>query len=341
MDRGNRVPVYFVAPLGQSLKKKRQHALHSRRSTRKRWAQAVGSLQKTISPIKSFGDDRGRGDPAVLNQFEDNSYPMSSLAPILLILCLCLISACGTMANGRGWGEDATLAPGWGRVGQAALDAVASPATWAPAAGAIALQAGHADRKIVEWAAREHPVFGTRRNASRMSDDLLETSGAVWVVSGVASPGGDAFGEWSANKARGFGVQTGAGILMRETVGFLKQNTGRSRPGGGHGSFPSAHASGAAIYSTMAFRNIETLGLPPAADTASRIGLCTLTAATAWARVEANFHYPSDVLVGIALGHFFGAFFTDAFLGLDNPRNAVVLLEPSREGVMAMLRFNF
>jgi membrane-associated phospholipid phosphatase len=266
---------------------------------------------------------------------------MSSLAAILLILCTFIISACGTTANGRGWGQDATLAPGWGRVGQAALDALAAPATWAPAAGAAALQIAHADRKIVEWAARENPVFGSRRNASRMSDDLLESSGVVWVVSGVAAPGGDAFGQWSINKVRGFGVQTGAGILMRETVGFLKQNTDRSRPGGGNGSFPSAHASGAAAYSTLAYRNIETLGWPPAANTTSQIGLCALTAATAWARVEANFHYPSDVLAGIAIGHFFGAFLTDAFLGLDNPRNAVVLIEPSREGAIAMMRLNY
>ena len=272
---------------------------------------------------------------------EAHAYTLSSLAAFLLILCTFILSACGTMANGRGWGQDATLAPGWGRVGQAALGALAAPATWAPAAGAAALQIGHADRKTVEWAAKENPVFGSRRNASRMSDDLLEASGVVWVVSGVAAPSGGTFEEWSVNKVQGFGVQTGAGILMRETVGFLKQNTGRSRPGGGNGSFPSAHASGAASYSTLTYRNIETLGLPPAADTASQIGLCALTAATAWARVEANFHFPSDVLAGIAIGHFFGAFLTDAFLGLDNPRNAVVLVEPSREGAIAMLRFNY
>jgi predicted small secreted protein len=260
---------------------------------------------------------------------------------IFLILCASILSACGTMANGRGWGQDATLAPGWGRVGQSAWNAAAAPATWAPAAGAAALQVGHADRKVVVWAARENPVFGSRRNASRMSDDLLETSGVIWVVSGIAAPSGDAFGQWSVNKAQGLGVQTGAGILMRETVGFMKQNINRSRPGGGNGSLPSAHASGAAAYSTLAYRNIETLDLPPAADTASQISLCALTAATSWARVEANFHYPSDVLAGIAIGHFFGAFFTDAFLGLDNPRNAVVLIEPSREGAIAMLRFNY
>ena len=41
----------------------------------------------------------------------------------------------------------------------------------------------------------------------------------------------------------------------------------------------------------------------------------TRCGATAWARVEANQHYPSDVLVGLGLGHFMGSFFTHAFLG--------------------------
>jgi membrane-associated phospholipid phosphatase/predicted small secreted protein len=262
---------------------------------------------------------------------------------ILLILCMFILSACGTMANGRGWGEDATLAPGWGRVGQAALNAAAAPATWAPAAGAAALQIGHADRNIQVWAAKENPVFGSRRNASRMSDDLEEALGIVWVASGVAAPSSDSFGQWSINKARGFGVQTGAAVLMRGTVGYMKQNIRRPLPGGGSrgGSLPSGHASEAAMFSTFAYRNIETLEWPSAANAASQLGFGAFTAATAWARVEANFHYPSDVLAGIALGHFFGAFFTDAFLGLDNPRNAVVLLEPSKEGAIAVLRFNF
>jgi hypothetical protein len=41
------------------------------------------------------------------------------------------------------------------------------------------------------------------------------------------------------------------------------------------------------------------------------------------------------------LGHFFGAFFTDAFLGIDNPQNVMVLFEPSLQGIMAKVRFNF
>jgi hypothetical protein len=62
---------------------------------------------------------------------------------------------------------------------------------------------------------------------------------------------------------------------------------------------------------------MDTYGWSPAAVTAGRISLGTITAATAWARVEAYQHYPSDVLAGIAIGHFFGAFVTDAFVGAE------------------------
>ena len=46
-----------------------------------------------------------------------------------------------------------------------------------------------------------------------------------------------------------------------------------------------------------------------AAILTSTAALCTLGG---WGRVEAGAHYPSDVLVGFALGHFIGVFVNDA-----------------------------
>jgi membrane-associated phospholipid phosphatase len=265
-----------------------------------------------------------------------------SASGLFIAVGLGLLAGCGTMANGRGWGQDATLTPGWERLGRAAKNAALAPETWAPTAGALAFQVGHADRNVTEWAAKNTPVFGSQQNAERMSDNLLHAAGDLWVVSGVAAPSGDEFDEWALNKLRGFGVQTGTTVLLRETVGYLKNATDRTRPNGnGRASLPSAHASNSSLYNTMTSKNIETLGWSDTAITVTQIGLGALTAATAWARVEANQHYPSDVLAGIALGHFFGAFFTDAFIGIDNPRNIMVLFEPSKEGVIATVRFAF
>lgn len=264
-------------------------------------------------------------------------------AATLFFLCTSIFySGCGVMSNSRGWGQDATLSPGWDRVGQAALHAATAPETWGPAVGALAFQVGHADRNVVEWASKSTPVYGSQRNAANRSDDLLGAAGMIWAASALAAPGNDTAEEWIMNKTRGFAVETGTGGLMWGAVEYLKSATERTRPDGSdRESFPSGHSSGAALFTTLTSKNLEAYGWSDSAMIASRLGLGTLTAATAWARVEANQHYPSDVLAGIALGHFFGAFFTDAFLGMDNPRNTLVVFEPSRKGAVAMMRFNY
>ncbi len=258
--------------------------------------------------------------------------------PALLVMA-CALPGCGTMANSRGWGQDATLAPGWRRIGQAALNAAGAPETWIPAVGALAFQIGRADRNLAQWAARQTPLFGSQQNANRMSDDLRLAASAAWITSAAAAPSGDTAEDWWIAKAKGLGVQAGEGAFMRQSVGFLKQSADRRRPNGGSGSFPSLHATATASYATLASRNIETLQWSSAATKASQLGLGALTAATAWSRVEAHQHYPSDVLAGMALGHFLGAFSTAAFMGLDS--NVLVFIEPARNGALAGIRFDF
>jgi membrane-associated phospholipid phosphatase len=51
-----------------------------------------------------------------------------------------------------------------------------------------------------------------------------------------------------------------------------------------------------------------------------KIGSISLSACTAWARVEAKKHWLSDVLWGMALGNFIANFFYDSFLlDTENP----------------------
>jgi membrane-associated phospholipid phosphatase len=259
------------------------------------------------------------------------------------LLCLCgLLCGCSTTANVRRWGQDASLTPGWDRVARAARNAAQATETWVPLAGALVLQIGDADQKMQAWAARQTPVFGSQQNADRISDDLRTASSALWLASGVAAPGGSDEGEWFANKARGLGVQTGAVIALGETVGALKDGTQKMRPNGqGKTAFPSDHASRTSLYATMTSKNVDTFGWSDSAVSATRVGLGSLTAATAWARIEANQHYPSDVLAGMALGHFFGAFFTDAFLGIDDPTRVQVLFEPSRDRFTMLVQMSF
>jgi hypothetical protein len=264
---------------------------------------------------------------------------LSALKVIILLAVVGAQFGCGTLSKGRG---DATYSPGWERIGQAARNAALSPETWVPAVGALAFRAGHADQNVSENAAKDTTIFGSHDNAIRMSDYLVDAAGMAWIASALATPGGDGTEGRGSSISNRLIVEGGAGAVTLGTVDILKQTMHRTRPDGSDTeSFPSGHSAGAAFFSTLASRNIETFSWSHGATTASQIGLGALTITTAWARVEANKHYPSDVLAGVALGHFFGSFVNDAFFGLDNPLHAMVFFESVHHGTVAMVQFNY
>jgi membrane-associated phospholipid phosphatase len=239
------------------------------------------------------------------------------------------------MPDGSRWGDGATLTPGWQRIRASAVDAAKSPWVWAPLAGAAVLQVDSWDEDVADWASDENPVFGSPANAGDWSDGLRIASALGYGASVLATPGGRLDADWLRAKARGTAVGVGAFAATAGVTGGLKSLTSRERPdASGDDSLPSGHASTAAVFGTLTVRNLRSVDIPPALRTTLGIGAGTLTAATAWARVEAGEHYPSDVLIGIALGNFMGAFFTDAFLGLDADGRWSFSVSPTVEGAM-------
>ncbi len=267
-------------------------------------------------------------------------YRKLSLA--LVLGSLTMFSGCGTLANGRGWGQDATLSPGWDRVGQAALNAALEPETWLPAAGAAFFQIGSLDRNLANWASKRTPIFQSQDNADTASTALQATSEAAYVITVLATPSGEESGDWALAKAKGLSVGIAAVALTEGSTDLLKYTTNRTRPDkSGHDSFPSGHASRTAACDTLASRNLQYLEMSDAARTGLRAGFLALSLTTGWARLEAKKHYPSDVLAGMALGHFFGAFINDAFLGLDSPKNFIFAVEPSKKDIYCSLHWVF
>jgi len=57
--------------------------------------------------------------------------------------------------------------------------------------------------------------------------------------------------------------------------------------------------------------------------------------------VEAQSHYPSDVLVGYALGHFISFFVSDAFITLDSRAETRISIEPSRDSLSLGLQWGY
>lgn len=238
---------------------------------------------------------------------------------ILLGVLSLTLGGCATLPNGRGWGEDATLVPGWSRVGHALQSAGRSPGTWAPLAGALLVQIDHADERLSDWASENTPVFGSQQTADARSTDLANGCQNLYYLTALTLPSGKQPASWAGNKIKGLAVGYVASEAVSVATDWIKDETDRQRPDGrDRKSFPSGHTSRATSFATLTARNLDYLPLPSRTSIISKTGVYSLAAAAAWARVEAKRHYPSDVLAGAALSHFLSLFIYDSFLGLDS-----------------------
>jgi len=207
----------------------------------------------------------------------------------------------------------------------AARDAVRDPATWVPAAGAAVVAAGGWDRDVSRWAVRETPVFGSPHDADRWSDRLRGAT-HVGMLLGTLLPA-DSTSRWYE---RLIVAEAGATVADVTSRG-VKRAVGRVRPNGADSeSFPSGHATRSAANAAIAIRDLDRARISHRTRVALDSTFYALSGATAWARVEAGVHYPTDVLAGMALGNFVGRVVHDAWLP---DRRPVIAVMPERGGV--------
>ncbi len=246
------------------------------------------------------------------------------------------------MKNGRRWGQDAFLPIDFKRIGRAAHDAFFDSRTLVPLGGALVFAIDDFDERVSDWAVKRNPIFGSVDNAIDASDYLKDALEAEVLITALATPGGDASGQWAYSKLKGLGVElVAAGVTTGLTDG-LKDATNRERPDKStRRSFPSAHASGAFSYMTLANRNIDSIDMPQALKPPLKIGNFLLASGVVWARVEGQRHYPSDVLAGAALGRFLTAFIHDAFMNLPEDGNVDFVVFPAKSGAGIALSFRF
>ena len=76
------------------------------------------------------------------------------------------------------------------------------------------------------------------------------------------------------------------------------------------------------------------MNIPRWAKITSKATPTAIPLVTDWARVETAKYYPADVLAGISLGHFFGMFINDLFMGIDQEVFQLTV-QPGREGLYA------
>lgn len=229
------------------------------------------------------------------------------------------LSACTTQSIKLN--KDKSIWPSKARWQKAIKNAAQDKHTWVPVAAAAATQVGNIDQKLSRWAANRNPIYGSQNAANHASDQLLVFNRMAMWSSTLALPLYSKAWELPLHRAA---VQSSAIILTHNQTMALKNLTGRERPQGNNAmSFPSAHTSGSAAFATMGKRNLTHMSLSPGSHFTLHNVFTTAAVGTAWGRVEANVHYPSDVLVGYALGNFFGTLFNDAFLEDDALRISV------------------
>ena len=177
------------------------------------------------------------------------------------LLALALLASCGTLDNGRGWGQDATLLPGWSRIGSAARKAALDPFTWVPLALAVGLSIDRMDHEIGDWAAENTPIFGSNRAADDFSDHARKALQQLSTVTPLLTDSGDEPGPWMAAKLRGLGVRAISTESRRLLTESTKVWVGRGRPDDSdRRSMPSGHTSAAFNYARWISEDLNQIG---------------------------------------------------------------------------------
>jgi len=258
----------------------------------------------------------------------------------LLVVAVAAVSGCGTMRGGRAWGAEAIAPFDWKRIPAAAKSAALDPVTWVPAAGALAVSIDGLDARGSAWASRRCAVFGSRAAARGASDHLRNLLLVEAHVTALLTPSGAEPRPWLTAKLKGMAVEEASLLAVDLATDGLKALARRERPDGlDRRSFPSGHASMAFAGARVSNRNLDAIGMRPAARAAIQSANLAAATAVGWARVEGRRHYLSDVLVGAAIGNFLSAFVHDAFIGLDREEVSIDIgVDPAAHGVRCALR---
>ena len=252
------------------------------------------------------------------------------------------VTRCGTLRNGQKWGQDAIYPVDLKSIPRAALNALVDPQTFVPATGALVFGLSKWDKKVSHWATEHTPIFGSTQNAE---NDKLYLEIPLYTevfITALATPSGGDSKDWVYSKLKGIAVEGAAELVTAGTTDLLKDTTGRTRPNGSSNkSFPSGEASAAFSSVALSNRNLDFIELPQEVKIPLKVANIVLGSSVAWARVEAQAHYPSDVLAGAALGNFLSATVHDSFLNLPKDKTYGFGIFPTRGGVMAELFFTF
>lgn len=201
-----------------------------------------------------------------------------------------------------------------GRMWNASKTALANPSTWVPLTGAALFVATNSDHETSDWAVENKPLYSTWEKADDASNRYNRILSASALLSSVLlHPRHSNHSRWDRLM-----VDASTVIMTNQITSALQETIKRSRPRdtiqSKDTSFPSGHSSQAFSTAAITSENLKLYRISKTKKVAINIGVYTLAYGTAWARIEAEHHYPSDVLAGAALGNFFAIFMREMFL---------------------------
>jgi PAP2 superfamily len=223
---------------------------------------------------------------------------------------------------------------------KATQNAIQQPSVWAPLLAATVIGGADKDAEISDWAQEETPVFGSTQSAVDASDNLVNLLVVSTAVSALLIPDqSDATDILSTNMkfvlVEGLGLSVNTGI-----TNALKSEAGRTRPNDfDQRSFPSGHTSRAFTAATFAKHNIQQYDLDENSKKYFDWTFNSAAIATGWARVEAGWHYPSDVLAGAALGNVVASIISEMYL--DTNDNVTISIQLFRDSKNIAFSFSF
>ncbi len=229
--------------------------------------------------------------------------------------------------------------PGMERVIDVTKVVIREPETWVPLTTAAVIAATNLDREISDWASEETPIFGSQQSADDASDDIrnLLVVGAAASTFFAPVPEGE-----NGFRIRRIVANAAGGTAASAFVEVGKLSVGRDRPNDRDDeSFPSGHSAGAFTSSVFMEQNLNETIENPLLRRSIKIGTTGAASLVAWARVEAQEHFPVDVLVSAGVSNlvakvFYQSITSDGLSGVPS-----VAFQAGRDGFIMRLDRRF
>ena len=225
------------------------------------------------------------------------------------------------------------------RIWRSAMTAIEHPNTWIPLSGAVVIYATNTDKKISKFAVKHKFIYGDKYSANRYSNIFTRyvLNISDYVVS-IASPCIHENDSWLFEKTKRIIVHNIAFITAYETKDIIKFQALRLRPNKhDHFSMPSGHALMPILFCNLINQDIQRMDIPKRANSGIRGLVYSFGYIAAWGKIEGNSHYPTDSLVGAAIGNFFATFFYELIM---NPKknNFQIGIKPIKTGAAIQIR---